>query len=173
MRKIILFLDVLTSNFRDARKLHSCELICHKEDDSINVDRTSQSVVNYLFKRDFSKFLVLTAFVIFLLQMSLQVNAQTSVKTNEVTTISTNSNGPRAVVTSSQQRKVSPLILEINNLTNGDEELTERVIGELYKLKNVLVDRIVSDEEYESLSDKEKAICVKKSELNEILKQLK
>ncbi len=128
--------------------------------------------------KEFGKLLIFATFLALLLHISAVINAQTVDKHNEQQSvaslnISSASDGPVAVVKSSAPRKVSNLILEINNLTNGDDALTEKVIAVLCKHRQVPVDRIVSDEEYERLPEKDKAVCVKQSEINEILKQLK
>lgn len=146
MRKIILFFDVNTSVSRLFVKLTNPQIV-------------------------FVKPLVCLAFVIFIAN-SNDVFAQSSRENQTISENRTNE-GPRAVISSEKARTISPMIIQINELTDGDEVLTEKVVAELYKSKNSKIDRIVSDEEYAKLDYSEKRLCVSYSEVLGIVELLK
>jgi hypothetical protein len=80
---------------------------------------------------------------------------------------------PSAVVSYQTPRTISPMILKVNELTNGDDVLTEKVIAEIYKQKNIKIKDVISDDDFRMMSVGEQAICVSESEVNTIINRLK
>ena len=81
--------------------------------------------------------------------------------------------GPRAVVTFKTSYKPNPIIQEVNQLTNHDDVLTERVITKIRKTTNKQIKQIVDDKKYELLMPDEKIISIKKSKVIEIINTLR
>lgn len=146
MRKIISFFDVNTSVSHLLGKLTNPQLVLVKP-------------------------LVCLAFVIFIAN-SNDVFAQSNLANQTVSETKTK-DSPRAVISSEKVRTISPMIIQINELTDGDEVLTEKVVAELYRANNSKIDRIVSDEEYKKLDYSEKRLCVIYSEVLGIVELLK
>jgi hypothetical protein len=146
MRKIILYFDVNTSVSRLLKNLPIKQVA-------------------------FVKLFACFAFVI-VFGSSNNVFAQSSIENQTLTETKTNA-GPRAVISSEKARTISPMIIQINELTDGDEVLTEKVVAELYKSRNSKIDRIVSDAEFEKLDYTEKRLCASYSEVLSIVEQLK
>lgn len=80
---------------------------------------------------------------------------------------------PIAVVTFKTNRTVSPLIEQINKLTNYDEVLTEKVIYQLSMIKNQSFNAVVKDEDYETLTIEVQQSALKESEVREIINQIR
>ncbi|MBN2776378.1 MAG: hypothetical protein JXR36_01970 [Bacteroidales bacterium] len=80
---------------------------------------------------------------------------------------------PSAVVSYRTPRTISPMILKVNELTNGDDVLTEKVVAEIYKQKNISIKDVISDEDFSKMSVGEQAICISESEVIQIINRLK
>jgi len=65
------------------------------------------------------------------------------------------------------------LIEQVNLLTNYDEQLTEKVIYQLYLNNNFQEFSIITDEKYENLNEKQKLFFVKESEVKQIINDFK
>ena len=80
---------------------------------------------------------------------------------------------PSAVVSYRTPRTISPMIQKVNELTGGDDVLTEKVIAEIYKQKNISIKDVISDDDFSKMSVGEQAICVSESEVIQIINRLK
>ena len=106
-----------------------------------------------------------------------QLNAQTTTtqKNSEgnVQTTSNEVSEPKAVITFKTSQKSNPLIQKINELTNGDEILTEKVIANIQQTNTVKIKRVVSDNDFKSLSTELKQEAIKESDVIIIINQLR
>jgi hypothetical protein len=80
---------------------------------------------------------------------------------------------PMAVVTFSQKPQPSQLIVKVKALCQGDDRLTEMVIAEIYKRKDLQIKDVIADVDFKLLSRDEQNECVSESEVNELINQLK
>jgi hypothetical protein len=80
---------------------------------------------------------------------------------------------PSATVTYQTQPKVNLFIEKINAFTEGDDNLTERVIYKINKDNNEVIRRVVSDLYYLKLTEEQRKEAIKESDLIEIIEQLK
>ena len=80
---------------------------------------------------------------------------------------------PKATVTFKSPMQINPFIKQINDLTNGDDNLTEKVIYKINQTKNTTIRRIVSDDKFDLLSETEQKDAIKQSEVKEIIEILK
>lgn len=80
---------------------------------------------------------------------------------------------PKATVTFKNPKPINPFIKQINDLTNGDDNLTEKVIYKINQTKTTTIRRMVSDDKFEVLSKNEQKEAIKQSEVLVIINQLK
>jgi hypothetical protein len=119
----------------------------------------------------------ITIFSLLLFAGMVQLNAQTT--TPQKGTVSTDQKTsekettPQAVVHFKVQPLVNPFILKINELTEGDDVLTEKVIAQIQQSNSIIIKRVVSDSEFNSLSTELKQEAIKESEVIKIVNQLK
>ncbi len=97
---------------------------------------------------------------------------QTDCKQTDTEQISDNS-GPKATVTYKTPRNVNPMIIKVNDLTNNDDKLTEKVIAEIYKLKKNKIKDVVTDKKYLKMTDDEKSVCISEGEVLKIINRIK
>ncbi|PLX06575.1 MAG: hypothetical protein C0596_14730 [Marinilabiliales bacterium] len=83
-----------------------------------------------------------------------------------------NQSKPTATVTFNTPRTVSPMVIKVNELTGGDDVMTEKVIAEIYNRKDIKVDNVLSDEDFERLSDEDKKDCISEAEVLIIIESL-
>lgn len=107
----------------------------------------------------------------------VQLNAQTTTtqKNSEekVQTKSSEVSEPKAVITYKTSQKSNPLIQKINELTTGDEMLTEKVIAYIQQSNTKIIKQVVSDNEFNFLSTELKQEAIKESEVMVIMNQFK
>lgn len=104
--------------------------------------------------------------ILFLLLFSISVYSQ------EKIVIETQPE-PKVTVTFKSSMHINPFIKQINDLTTGDDKLTEKVIYKINQTKNKAIRRMVSDDKFELLSKAEQDEAIKQSEVKEIIEQLK
>ena len=101
------------------------------------------------------------------------VNAQSETREKQMSVTEVTSKTPTATVTFTNKPQPSQLILKVKSLCQGDEVLTEMVIAEIYKRKNLQTKDVITDAEFKLLSRDEQNEWVCESEVNEIINQLK
>lgn len=118
--------------------------------------------------------------ILFLLALSFvlgtahaQSNAQSEKQTQQNAQSFQAKAEPMAVVTYSKTPQPSQLILKVKSLCQGDERLTEMVIAEIYKRKDLQIKDVITDAEFKLLSRDEQNEWVCESEVNEIINLLK
>lgn len=95
-----------------------------------------------------------------------------SIYSQQKTVLETQS-APKATVTFKNIKRINPFIKQINDLTNGDDNLTEKVIYKINQTKNTTIRRMVSDDKFDLLSETEQKEAIKQSEVKEIIEILK
>jgi len=105
-------------------------------------------------------------FILVLLLFSISIYSQ------EKTVLETHSE-PKATVTFKNPKQINPFIKQIHNLTNGDDNLTEKVIYKINQTKPTTIRQMVSDDKFELLSKTEQKKAIKQSEVLVIINQLK
>ena len=120
--------------------------------------------------------MMLVILLIGIQQLSAQsTNSKTSSIKGNCVDVSPDYEGPRATVTFKTQSRqnVSPLIKKINEFTNQDHLLTEKVIIELRSRGDLSEMKILKDADYLKLSEKARMNAIKESEVIEIINNLK
>ncbi len=105
-------------------------------------------------------------------QLSAQsTSSSTSIAKGNCVDVSPDYEGPRATVTFKTQSRqsVSPLIKKINEFTNQDHLLTEKVVIELRSRGDLSEMKIMKDADYLKLSEKARMNAIKESEVIEII----
>jgi len=80
---------------------------------------------------------------------------------------------PTLTVTYLTPVKINPLIEQVKLLVDGDENLTEEVIYQLRLSQNRNIKGMVSDEEYENMSDEQRSELVKESDVIQVINNIK
>jgi hypothetical protein len=105
------------------------------------------------------------------------VNAQTATQSEtrekQMSVNDVTSKTPTATVSYTNKPQPSQLILKVKSLCQGDDVLTEMVIAEIYKRKNLQTKDVIADAEFKRLARDEQNEWVCESEVNEIINQLK
>lgn len=118
--------------------------------------------------------------ILFLLALSFvlstahaQSNAQSEKQTQQNAQSVQAKAEPMAVVTFSKTPQPSQLMIKVKSLCQGDDILTEMVIAEIYKRKDLQIKDVIDDVDFAQLSRDEKNECVSEAEVNDIINQLK
>tara|TARA_B100000809_G_scaffold172593_1_gene169863 strand:+ start:283 stop:609 length:327 start_codon:yes stop_codon:yes gene_type:complete len=80
---------------------------------------------------------------------------------------------PEALATYKTPQKANPLIEKINDLTGNDDLLTEQVVFEIRKNQTTKIKRMVTDNDFNNLSEELKKEAIKQSDVIVIIKSLK
>lgn len=106
-----------------------------------------------------------------------QLNAQTTTtqKNSDVNSEKSTSetSQPKAVITYKTSLQPNQLIIQINEITKGDEALTEKVIAFIHQTNTTTIKRVVNDNDFKSLSAEMKQEAIKESDVIIIINQLK
>ncbi len=116
-------------------------------------------------------FLLALSFVLSTAHAQSNAQSETQIKQNSQTVQPKAE--PMAVVTFSQTPQPSQLIVKVKALCQGDDILTEMVIAEIYKRKDLQIKDVIDDVDFVQLSKDEQYECVSESEVNELINQLK
>jgi len=112
----------------------------------------------------------LITFIFFAFSIALFSQSQTNEKNSNT---SVEKASPKAVINYKTPQKVDKFIEKINELTNGDERLTEQVVFKISQLKTTNIKVIVSDNEFNNLSVIRKKEAIRESEVIDLIQILK
>ena len=117
--------------------------------------------------------LIFAAFLLLATAATAQNSKQAVQSDSNSDVLSAAQQEPQAVVIYQSKPQPSQLIVKITDMCDGDNLLTEQVIAEIYKRKDLQITDVIDDAEFSQLSRDEQNECVCESEVNEIINQLK
>ena len=111
----------------------------------------------------------LITFIFFAITTALFSQSQTDEKKSNN---SIEKSVPKAIINYKTPQKVDKFIEKINELTNGDDLLTERVVFEISQIKTTNINKVVNDKEFNNLTAEIKKTAIKESEVIDIIQIL-